>query len=307
MASARIHHTPNACTSKPRNISRCLHVSNSSCVTSNVVPLVDHSRKSSSFLDSKQFVCLTCQKCVFNANHDACVTKFLNEVNLRARKPSHKTTTRYKPVEKTSNTKKPGRQIAIGQRFSLNKSFAVHEKPNTPRSCLRWIPTGRIFKTAGLRWIPTGKMFTDNTTKVDSKPPNGSNKDITNPYEWDQTLNVSAGTLNLSAGPGPQLMTPGTINSGLVQNIPSSTPAVPPTKIDWDLLFQPRFDEYFKPPSNVDHPVPTASTSSPSSTTVDQDAPSTSTSQTTSKQQSSVIPQGVEVDFYDIEVAHMDN
>ncbi|GJV31933.1 hypothetical protein Tco_1392333 [Tanacetum coccineum] len=73
-------------------------------------------------------------------------------------------------------------------------------------------------------------------------------------------------------------------------------------------------DEYFKPPPNVDHPVPevptlipAASTSSPSSTTVDQDAPSTSTSQTTSEQQSSVIPQGVEDDFYDIEVAHMDN
>ncbi|GJQ90211.1 hypothetical protein Tco_0001350 [Tanacetum coccineum] len=43
-------------------------------------------------------------------------------------------------------------------------------------------------------------MFTDNTTKVDSKPPNGSNDDISNPYECNQTLNVSAGTLNLSAG-----------------------------------------------------------------------------------------------------------
>ncbi|GKC34146.1 hypothetical protein Tco_1046530, partial [Tanacetum coccineum] len=49
MASARTHHTLNACTPKPRNISRSLHVSKSSCVTSNVVPLVDHSRKSSSF------------------------------------------------------------------------------------------------------------------------------------------------------------------------------------------------------------------------------------------------------------------
>ncbi|GJQ99053.1 hypothetical protein Tco_0522038 [Tanacetum coccineum] len=57
----------------------------------------------------------------------------------------------------------------------------------------RWKPTGRIFKIAGLRWIPTGKMFTDNTTKVDSEPPNGSNADITNPYKCDQTLNVSAG------------------------------------------------------------------------------------------------------------------
>ncbi|GJV24422.1 hypothetical protein Tco_1377117 [Tanacetum coccineum] len=48
--------------------------------------------------------------------------------------------------------------------------------------------------------IPTGKIFTSSTTKVDSEPPNGSNKDITNPYECGQTLNISAGTLNLSAG-----------------------------------------------------------------------------------------------------------
>ncbi|GJR39404.1 hypothetical protein Tco_1215088 [Tanacetum coccineum] len=80
----------------------------------------------------------------------------------------------------------------IGQRFSPKKSSAVHEKPNTPRSCLRWKPTGRMFKTAGLRWIPTGKMFTDSTTKVDIETPNGSNEDINNPYECEQTLNVSA-------------------------------------------------------------------------------------------------------------------
>ncbi|GJU00039.1 hypothetical protein Tco_1110377 [Tanacetum coccineum] len=42
-------------------------------------------------------------------------------------------------------------------------------------------------------------MFTDNTTKVDSEPPNGLNDDITNPYECDQNLNVCAGTLNLIA------------------------------------------------------------------------------------------------------------
>ncbi|GKA46975.1 retrovirus-related pol polyprotein from transposon TNT 1-94 [Tanacetum coccineum] len=62
-----------------------------------------------------------------------------------------------------------------------------------------WKPMGRIFKIAGLRWMPTGKMFTDNTTKIDSEPPNGLNGDITNPYECDQTLNVSAGTTNSSA------------------------------------------------------------------------------------------------------------
>ncbi|GKF14105.1 hypothetical protein Tco_0055567 [Tanacetum coccineum] len=69
----------------------------------------------------------------------------------------------------------------------------------TPRSCLRWKLTGRIFKTVGLRWVPTGKIFASSTKKVDNEPPNGSNEDITNPYEYKQTLDVSAGTLNLSA------------------------------------------------------------------------------------------------------------
>nr|GEW08134.1 hypothetical protein [Tanacetum cinerariifolium] len=101
---------------------------------------------------------------------------------------------------KPANDKEPKAKISKGYRISPNKSFDVHEKPNTPRSCLRWEPTGRIFKTLGLRWIPTGKMFIDSTTIVDNEPLNGSNEDITNPYECEQTLTVSAGTLNLSAG-----------------------------------------------------------------------------------------------------------
>ncbi|GJS68231.1 hypothetical protein Tco_0682796 [Tanacetum coccineum] len=89
-------------------------------------------------------------------------------------------------------THEPSWQIVTGHKFSPNKSSDVHEKTNTPRSYLRWIPTGRIFNTVGLRWVPTGKKFTSNTTKVNCKPLNGSNEDITNPYECNQTLNVSA-------------------------------------------------------------------------------------------------------------------
>nr|GEU58250.1 retrovirus-related Pol polyprotein from transposon TNT 1-94 [Tanacetum cinerariifolium] len=79
-------------------------------------------------------------------------------------------------------------------------------------------------------------------------------------------------------------------------------------------LYKDLYDEYFKPSPNVNHLVPKvstpvfdASTSSPSSTTIDQDTPSISTSQTTLEQPSLVVPQGVEDDFYDIEVAHIDN
>nr|GEV71748.1 uncharacterized mitochondrial protein AtMg00810-like [Tanacetum cinerariifolium] len=55
-----------------------------------------------------------------------------------------------------------------------------------------WKSTGRIFKTVGLRWVSNGKIFTSSTTKVDSEPPHGSNADITNLYECEQTLDVNA-------------------------------------------------------------------------------------------------------------------
>ncbi|GJV84465.1 hypothetical protein Tco_1524363 [Tanacetum coccineum] len=64
----------------------------------------------------------------------------------------------------------------------------------SPRSDLRWQPTGRIFKSVGLRWIPTGKLFDSCTSKVESEPPHGSNVDIPNIHEFKQTLDVSAGT-----------------------------------------------------------------------------------------------------------------
>ncbi|GJX01214.1 hypothetical protein Tco_0185127 [Tanacetum coccineum] len=203
MISTRSQSIANGSKPKPRinnQKSRNWPASKSSCVTTKTVPIAEHSRNSRSFSDSKHFVCSTCQKCVFNANHDSCVTKFLNEVNSRAKVPSHKTTTRYKPVEQTSFAKKPERQIPKRHRSSIKKTSVVHEKTMTPRSGLKWKPTGKIFKTVGLRWVPTGKIFTSSTTTVDSDPQNGSNADISNQYESAQTLDVSAGTSNLSAG-----------------------------------------------------------------------------------------------------------
>ncbi|GJT30945.1 hypothetical protein Tco_0911220 [Tanacetum coccineum] len=194
--------TYNGSKPKPRSntqTSRNWPASKNSLVTTKIVPIAEHSRNSRKFSDSKHFVCSTCQKCVFNANHDSCVTKFLKEVNSRAKVPSNKTKKRNKPVEQISVAKKPERQISKGHRFSIKNTSVVLEKTMTPRSCLRWKPTGKIFKTVGLRWVPTGKIFTSSTTKVDSEPTNGSNEDITNQYECEQTLNVSACTFNLSA------------------------------------------------------------------------------------------------------------
>nr|GEW22774.1 retrotransposon protein, putative, Ty1-copia subclass [Tanacetum cinerariifolium] len=231
MPSARTHHTPNTCTPKPRinnQTSSNWPASKSSEEMLKAVQKQDHSSNPSLFSNSKHFVCSTCQKCVFNANHDACLTKFLKDVNSHVKVQSLKTRNNNKYVEPKIHIQKPGRQIVTGHRFSPNKSFAVHEKTNTPRSYLRWILTGRIFNTVGL-------------------------------------------------------------SSGLVPNPPPSTPFVPPSSSDWDLLFQTLFDKLLNPPPSVNHPAPkfialiakvvaselTESTSSPSSTTVNPDAPST--------------------------------
>ncbi|GKC78791.1 hypothetical protein Tco_1129565, partial [Tanacetum coccineum] len=129
--------------------------------------------------------------CVFNANHDACITKLLKEVNSRAKIQSHKTKNSNKLVDQKSHTQKPGRQIFTRHRFSPNKTSVVYEK-TSPRSDLRWNLTGRIFKYVGLRWIPTGKLFDSCTSKDDSEPTHGSDVDIPNIYESKQTLNLSA-------------------------------------------------------------------------------------------------------------------
>ncbi|GJR15654.1 hypothetical protein Tco_0798306 [Tanacetum coccineum] len=202
MPSAKSQRTDNYNKPKPRinnQNSRNWHASKTSCISTKIVPIAEHSRNSRNFSDSKHFVCSTCQKCVFNANHDTCVTKFLNEVNSRAKVPSYKTTKRYKPIKQISIAKKPERQIATGHRFSIKKTSSMLEKTIIPRSCLRWKQTGRIFKTVGLKWVSTRKIFTSSTTNVDSEPINGSNEDITNQYECEHTLDVSASTLNLSA------------------------------------------------------------------------------------------------------------
>nr|GFA58049.1 hypothetical protein [Tanacetum cinerariifolium] len=209
--SARFQSIADGSKPKPRSTNhstRSLPVSKSSCITITAIPKADYSKSSSSFSDFKYFVCSTCQKCVFNANHDACITKIIKEVNSRAKIQSYKTRNRNKLIDQKSHTQKPSREIFTGHRFSPNKTSVVYEKTSF-RSDLRWKPTGRIFKSVGIGWIPIEKLFDSCTSKVDSEPPYGSNIDIPNIYECKQTLDVSAGTsinvqkeqrLDLSAG-----------------------------------------------------------------------------------------------------------
>ncbi|GJW84841.1 retrovirus-related pol polyprotein from transposon TNT 1-94 [Tanacetum coccineum] len=75
------------------------------------------------------------------------------------------------------------------------------------------------------------------------------------------------------------------ISLGLMLNQAASTLAKPLIKNDWDLLFQPMFDEYFKPSSAISTPIfvvnllpPDTAGASFYSTSIDKDSPSLSIS-----------------------------
>ncbi|GJW78170.1 hypothetical protein Tco_0139852 [Tanacetum coccineum] len=191
---ARLPNTANGCKPKPRN----WQASMSSRVLNKDVHLGEH-RKQKPFLKFNDLQCPTCKKCLYSANHDECVLEYLSRLNPRASEQnkdakSHKITKRYMPVEKSSASKKPERQIPTGHRFLNKKTTIVPKKTMNPRSCLRWQLTGRILKTIGLSWVPTGKLFNSCTSKVESEPRHGSNVDIHHIHACKQTLGLSAGT-----------------------------------------------------------------------------------------------------------------
>ncbi|GJT10159.1 zinc knuckle CX2CX4HX4C containing protein [Tanacetum coccineum] len=126
--------------------------------------------------------------------------------------------------------------------------------------------------------------------KGKSKSTNGgqfAEKEVENVY--DESANLYTKTVGSSSF---------TVAAGLMQNLVSSTPYVPPSKKDYDILCQPLFEEYFQPPSSVVSPMlPVAAllsddtTVTPSSTKIVQNVPSVNTSPTTQEIQSLVIRQ----------------
>ncbi|GJU57032.1 retrovirus-related pol polyprotein from transposon TNT 1-94 [Tanacetum coccineum] len=102
-----------------------------------------------------------------------------------------------------------------------------------------------------------------------------------------------------SSGPGLHGMTPATSSTGLGSNHVSQQPCIPPIRDDWDWLFQPMFDEYFNPPPIAVSPVQEATApraevlaESPVSTSIDQDAASTSIPSSQEPEHSPIISQG---------------
>ncbi|GJZ01575.1 hypothetical protein Tco_0519536 [Tanacetum coccineum] len=145
--SARLPNTANGNKPKPRNFNqqpRNWPPSMSSRVSNRTVNTAEPPRNQKTFLKSKDLACPTCKKCIYSANHDECILKYLSKVNSHAsaqkkHAQSHKTTKRYIPVEKKSDSKNHDPTTAMNKTLALlAKAFKVNTIPtnNNQRSSL---------------------------------------------------------------------------------------------------------------------------------------------------------------------------
>ncbi|GJX82439.1 retrovirus-related pol polyprotein from transposon TNT 1-94 [Tanacetum coccineum] len=102
-------------------------------------------------------VCATCGKCVFNSNHDACVSKYLNDVNARTKK--HKVV----PI----STRKPKSQANKSVATPHKKTVASETTTQKSKSYYRMLyeKTSKAWKwwivqqcPSGYKWVPKTKM-----------------------------------------------------------------------------------------------------------------------------------------------------
>ncbi|GJT78595.1 retrovirus-related pol polyprotein from transposon TNT 1-94 [Tanacetum coccineum] len=193
------HHRISSISKKIKSVTVCNNTTNSR--TSNV-----------------NAVCAECGKCVFNSNHDACVSRYLNVMNARTKKPNVVPIGDSKPKRKANKSVATTHKKTVASDTTIQKPKSyfkeLYENTNkawkwwiekkcpseykwtqtTPsRPNLKWKPTGRIFSNVRFRWIPTGKLFNSCTGKVDSEPTHVSIVDIPHIHASKQTLGLSAG------------------------------------------------------------------------------------------------------------------
>ncbi|GJR40478.1 hypothetical protein Tco_1216162 [Tanacetum coccineum] len=198
-------------------------------------------RNQKSFLKSNDLACPTCKKCIYSANHDKCILKYLSKVNSYASAQkkdaqSYKITKRYIPVEKKSDSKNHGRQILIGQRFSSISLPHVVPENNALSSIWSYMETQRVESLLKLvsKWIPyrTGQVDTRPYNKNDSASPLG--KETHNP----KTI-ICANSSSLSASTS---MASEPIFSKGLSNVQTAVLQPHSSNGDGDALFQLKSD-----------------------------------------------------------------
>ncbi|GJR27707.1 integrase, catalytic region, zinc finger, CCHC-type containing protein [Tanacetum coccineum] len=118
-------------------------ISSISKKTKSVTAYNDNSNSKTSNVNA---VCAECGKCVFNSNHDACVSKYLNDVNARTKKP------KFKPRSSVSMTSAHNRS-----------ELRIHNHNNEPSSCSLSSQDSYITTRVGITIPPSYSNAEDNS------------------------------------------------------------------------------------------------------------------------------------------------
>ncbi|GKA31511.1 retrovirus-related pol polyprotein from transposon TNT 1-94 [Tanacetum coccineum] len=102
-------------------------------------------------------VCATCGKCVFNSNHDACVSKYLNDVNARTKKPKVVPISTRKPKSQANKSVATYRKKTVASESTITNSKSYYRMlyEKTSKSWKWWIAQQC---PSGYKWVPKTKM-----------------------------------------------------------------------------------------------------------------------------------------------------
>ncbi|GJZ86813.1 retrovirus-related pol polyprotein from transposon TNT 1-94 [Tanacetum coccineum] len=103
-------------------------------------------------------VCATCGKCVFNSNHDACVSKFIHDVNARTKKPKVVPISTRKPKSQANKSiATPHKKtVASDSTIQKSKSYIRMLYENTNKAWKWWIEKQC---SSGYNWKPKPKTI----------------------------------------------------------------------------------------------------------------------------------------------------
>ncbi|GJX02808.1 hypothetical protein Tco_0188724, partial [Tanacetum coccineum] len=99
----------------------------------------------------------TCGKCVFNSNHDACVSKYLNDVNARTKKPKVVPISTRNPKSQANKSIVTPYKKTIASESTTQKSKSYYRMmyEKTSKTWKWWIKQHCL---SGYKWVPKTKM-----------------------------------------------------------------------------------------------------------------------------------------------------
>ncbi|GJT53508.1 hypothetical protein Tco_0988562 [Tanacetum coccineum] len=127
------HHRISSISKKTKSVTACNDSSNSRTSNANAV-------------------CAECGKCVFNSNHDACVSRYLKDVNARTKKP------RIVPISASKPKRKANKSVATPHKKTVASDTTIQKSKSTIKKL-----TQKPLRTKKI-WMPKVRKDDESTS-----------------------------------------------------------------------------------------------------------------------------------------------